>query len=508
MKYCIFDQGDIIGPLSVEELFQQKGFGPHSLICPEKNSEDGSYWKEAQLYVNFAAKSDGVSEKATKLKKNVRPPAPPKEKTKISAQADQKAKRFVAEVSQVSRELESLDALDKDVLVAKNIYQPQEVAPVPQQPGVTATAVASVAAKKTANTAADSKTTPPNPIEEYFKTMQGGDLGNILGMPDPKANSDMNLSKVFDKTDPSFNQPLPEAQNTATSLASAAKFGATTTDNSPASAQSNAQPTDVPQPAETKAPEGTEPAASPAVEQAIPVLQDVHDKSETPVAEPEPQKPVIVEETQEQAELSQEEPELELDFEDKEEIPVWMNKRALAGGWFWIFLIGLLCVVLAGGYAAYRYRNQIIQWTSRYIPILAVPSSAAPVQEPVKIENTVPKEVVAQPVIAVVEPSKTQEEIATEKIEQAKEFVQKYQLDNGRGTVQEYLNRTYADELAKGATAAWSAEPLHKDIYMITYRITRTRKEPIVYIFQADIAKKKLTGALNNITLDLVGKIK
>lgn len=31
--------------------------------------------------------------------------------------------------------------------------------------------------------------------------------------------------------------------------------------------------------------------------------------------------------------------------------------------------------------------------------------------------------------------------------------------------------------------------------------------EPIVYVFQADAASGKLTGALNNIALDLVGKI-
>ena len=31
--------------------------------------------------------------------------------------------------------------------------------------------------------------------------------------------------------------------------------------------------------------------------------------------------------------------------------------------------------------------------------------------------------------------------------------------------------------------------------------------EPIVYVFQADVSKGTLTGALNNVALDLLGKI-
>ena len=70
------------------------------------------------------------------------------------------------------------------------------------------------------------------------------------------------------------------------------------------------------------------------------------------------------------------------------------------------------------------------------------------------------------------------------------------------------MTQRYSRELANGYGAMWSAEPLHRDVYVVKYRLAKTRKEPIVYIFQVDTAKKKLTGALNNITLDLVGKIK
>ena len=87
-------------------------------------------------------------------------------------------------------------------------------------------------------------------------------------------------------------------------------------------------------------------------------------------------------------------------------------------------------------------------------------------------------------------------------------MVQNYTLDKSRGPVEHYLTQRYSRELANGYGAMWSAEPLHRDVYVVKYRLAKTRKEPIVYIFQVDTAKKKLTGALNNITLDLVGKIK
>ena len=86
-------------------------------------------------------------------------------------------------------------------------------------------------------------------------------------------------------------------------------------------------------------------------------------------------------------------------------------------------------------------------------------------------------------------------------------LVQNYPLSNSRGTIASYFDRLYRTQLAQGYSGAWSAEPLHKNTYIVKYRLTKTRTEPIVYVFQADVARGKLTGALNNVTLDLVGKI-
>jgi len=85
--------------------------------------------------------------------------------------------------------------------------------------------------------------------------------------------------------------------------------------------------------------------------------------------------------------------------------------------------------------------------------------------------------------------------------------VQNYQLPGGKGTIASYFDRIYKDKLDKGYMASWSAEPLHRSTYIVKYRLTKTRMEPIVYVFQADATRGRLTGALNNIALDLVGKI-
>lgn len=85
--------------------------------------------------------------------------------------------------------------------------------------------------------------------------------------------------------------------------------------------------------------------------------------------------------------------------------------------------------------------------------------------------------------------------------------VQNHQLPGGKGTIASYFDRIYKTQMNQGYTGAWSAEALHKNTYIVKYRLSKTRVEPIVYVFQADVARGKLTGALNNVALDLVGKI-
>ena len=92
--------------------------------------------------------------------------------------------------------------------------------------------------------------------------------------------------------------------------------------------------------------------------------------------------------------------------------------------------------------------------------------------------------------------------------DKARQIVQNYKLSNFDGNVADYFDRIYKDKLAQGYSATWSAERLHNHVYIVKYRLSKTRSEPVVYIFQVDVSRNKLTGALNNITLDLIGKIK
>lgn len=120
------------------------------------------------------------------------------------------------------------------------------------------------------------------------------------------------------------------------------------------------------------------------------------------------------------------------------------------------------------------------------------------------MQNPPAKPVVKETVIPVPPPPANTTAAQQEK---ALAVVKNYQLSGNRGTVENYFNRIYAAQLKQGYHAQWSAEPLHKNTYIVKYRLTKTRTEPIIYVFQADAATGKLTGALNNITLDLVGKI-
>ena len=158
------------------------------------------------------------------------------------------------------------------------------------------------------------------------------------------------------------------------------------------------------------------------------------------------------------------------------------------------FLIKVLGILIGVGLLT---AGVLLNWSSHE---QAMPAVQPAIQEQPPAEPSAEQEEVPQVVSIAAEPEPTAEE-------RAKEIVQNYVLDEKRGTVESYLMRRYAQQLAAGYSAHWLAEPLHRNVYVVEYRLSKTRQEPIVYIFQADIEKKKLTGALNNITLDLVGKL-
>lgn len=168
------------------------------------------------------------------------------------------------------------------------------------------------------------------------------------------------------------------------------------------------------------------------------------------------------------------------------------NKKAMAA-------LSVLIALLAVGAAAYI--NQKVMGPSA--PAASTAPQTPPAVQPTPDAPADSGELL--PDISVPPPPQTITEPSQEN--KALSLVQNYQLPGNKGTVAAYLSRLYRSQLSQGYSASWSVEPLHKSTYIVKYRLTKTRMEPVVYIFQADVAAGKLTGALNNITLDLVGKI-
>lgn len=171
MKYWLFERGDVVGPFPAEELTGREGFGPQSLVCPEDRGDDDTFWKEAQFYEDFAPAAS---------------PAP--------AEPDEKQTSAVPEPAQPAEKKDVFDE-ELDSLLSENN-------PLAE-------------AEPSAGETAEKVHFPPHepaksgPIEDYFNNIQGGDLGNILGIPDPNENSDMNLARAFEKQ---FKQTEPPQQ--------------------------------------------------------------------------------------------------------------------------------------------------------------------------------------------------------------------------------------------------------------------------------------------------------
>ena len=172
MKYWLFERGDVVGPFPAEELTGREGFGPQSLVCPEDRGDDDTFWKEAQFYEDFAPAAS---------------PAP--------AEPDEKQASAVPEPAQPAEKKDVFDE-ELDSLLSENN-------PLAE-------------AEPSAGETAEKVHFPPHepaksgPIEDYFNNIQGGDLGNILGIPDPNENSDMNLARAFEKQ---FKQTEPPLQS-------------------------------------------------------------------------------------------------------------------------------------------------------------------------------------------------------------------------------------------------------------------------------------------------------
>ena len=479
MKYWFFDGNDVIGPFSPQELVAHKAFNAVSLICPESFSDDGDHWQPAVTF-------DDLKPLLAKQQ-----PEPEDNEATFEQEMDTLLKE---------RSPLSFDETPTDGPALQ----------IPKKPS------------------------KPGPIEEYFNNIKKEDLGDILGIPDPNDNSDMDLAHALETQLAKTSSTKRELQNTWTEppaeptpleathhVASVTEvFEIPTSAALPQPVQAQTMPT-VPSPympqvatpvaVTTEQLQGLRPLQenlSPVPTSTVtPITEDATPKSSLPAAQtpaqlaPEPQdEPVqIIPDPAllraEQVEVNSVRPHLKQTQEMKDFLKQTQNdhlqqikaQTSEAHRPWGVFL----CIAILG---ALLFAVQFT--TTRHSKQTAPTSTSMPTAQEILSERTTP---VAAP---------TQEPAAPMTEEQkALQIVQHYQLPQNKGKLADYLNRIYRAQLAQGYSAKWETEPLYKNTYIVKYRLTKTRKEPIIYVFQADVAANKLTGALNNISLDLVGKI-
>lgn len=125
-------------------------------------------------------------------------------------------------------------------------------------------------------------------------------------------------------------------------------------------------------------------------------------------------------------------------------------------------------------------------------------------------DQYVPKKAVPKPAVksnVVVQETKNLQPNNANISEEIKDIVSSYYLDTNRGTVGEWFKRLFSQNIKDGYVENWLVEHLYENIYVVQYRLTKPRKEPIVYIFEIDYKDKTITSALNNATIDLLSGI-
>ena len=484
MKYWFFDGSDVTGPFSLQELLRQKSFGEMSLVCPENYSDDGDHWQPAASFDDF--------------KPFFAHEAPPDENTSS----------FDQEMNTLLKERSPL-AFDETPSEGPGLQIPKK----PAKPG---------------------------PIEDYFDRVKEEDLGDILGIPNPNENSDMDLAHALEK----------QLAKTSSTRRKEYELDSETDEQTVAElkkANETHHVATVTEVFNTKAPVATQDPAETTIVQATALKEDtpsmpvVESPSMPVVATPAPTttakvtttpettfstqpdatathapaekesttRPAIVPDPaqlrREKVEVNSVRARLKQTQEMKDFLRETQNNRLKKEAhsqnrWIVMFLTGLAII---GG----------VLWAfQRNTPSLAAKpattaTSVAPTVQELLAEPVKPVSQATSAPTVVRTPPATVNVQTTSQEQKALEIVKNYPLSGQRGTLANYLNRIYQNQLSQGYTGTWAAAPLHKNLYIVKYQLTKTRKEPIVYVFQADVAQGKLTSALNNISIDLVGKL-
>ena len=551
MKYWLFDGEDVIGPFSPQEIAARAGFSDSILVCPETQSENEKAWQTASHFEDFSP------EKLSARSQKQNTPAP-------TVSTPTKVPLAITSVPISSVEGEDpifenksapQDATQKETdainVQVQKVTLPTEETPKQQD----STPVAAAKSEETTS-AGTQKSLPedkkdPGEISSHSLPILGVSENTLPPLP----VGDITFytpSKEPAEWDQPQDEPVVEApQKTLPPTAQVAE-------TKPASANSSAPATPpaqtpMPQPEEKKetpanqlpaqAPETPKQAPHPAPKAETKKQTSVQGKP-NPTPKPtasagasKPRKtkrmvlpsPDIPEDSPEDffaqtlspfsqipVELIRAQDKEAVDRVTQQPLPIpiepedFIPQKSSAVGKRFLLFTGILftllfLLVVAGCWLARTNRASASHTSATAMVTPAQVLKDTPTNQAAATQKAKPVSAkVTRPDIPVPPPPTVTIAPLQEK---ALEVVKNHKLSNQRGTIENYFNKLYSAQLSQGYQAAWSAEPLHKSTYIVKYRLTKTRTEPVVYVFQVDTSTGKLTGALNNITLDLVGKI-
>ncbi|MBO4674704.1 MAG: hypothetical protein J5601_01280 [Elusimicrobiaceae bacterium] len=514
MRYWLFDGNDVIGPLTPQCIAQRVGFSPSFLVCPEQESENEGAWQPASSFEDFKINADSVVSDKQPVKNSFRvsssrqatPAAIPPSNT-----SNAHAVRRIQPVLTLSNEQPIPDRIisnrtfshkeplafsaipisqvEKDeVILPLHSSYPEAVSPIKTQ---ASTGVKTKASTPRAQQAVStiSKQESPRKTSEPSLSLRPLHSLPILGV------SESRLPLVPEETDFHFtwnNPPQKKSSYATPSSIAAQRQEKRLKQWKVSSVALSAETGSLPLPNSVLAPLT---GFSDTIEELVPTPRPVVVKQPAPRAEIPVQRTVapVVKKTTVTPAAQQ----VRAAQDPEEELPTSLKKsstRSTRNVLFGIFCIFLTLACLAAGYLflpSFKWKG-----TPRAVAATTPRASvSSAIKTPSKTMQSIPT---PPPPQTITEPLAQEEAVR---------IVKEHLLSNGRGTVETYLNRLYGTHLAQGYQANWSAEPLYKNTYIVKYRLAKTRTEPIIYVFQADTVTGQLTGALNNITLDLVGKV-
>ncbi|MGB2578457.1 hypothetical protein AAIR98_000376 [Elusimicrobium simillimum] len=512
MRYWTLEKGDVIGPFEAAELTKREGFSLSNLVCPESHGDNHSYWKEAGKYTDFNPDAAPLEEEKKQPAAAGADQADAHENISIEEYFETVYQNEDSELSSIlgiPDEMENSDLylgrflqreLRPDTRTTSNTKikrleeeekrQKAEKA-FGQQGKVLVNRTVKTSAGEPPAAPAQPKKEEPKPQEKKVEIS-----AQVTITPEQKKEQQNTPPLKEEPHKPALHQHPAEVKKEIP----AARPIPVKTEEKPAAEAMPALPqTKAEEPKKEEVPAATQPAPT-AEEPARPV--DLADafvtkvEEKTPLDEPiktlSPSEDTITSFTAVRRNLKAE------TFVDKNltENGGENNKSNLT-----VLTAALVVFLLLGAASFGIYRYTASKLNNEPKKAVPVPQLKQPPQ-PAKAAAAV----TAQPAAPAPLPPlpKKAENPQTVLKEKAIQTAQNHMLKKKNVTVNAFLSSYFSEYLKQGYTAAWSSEPLHKDTYIVKYRLTKPRQEPIVYIFEVDTKKGTLTGALNNLTLDLL----